>query len=185
MVLKPKFNTVDVIINDLQKDLESFSLHLFTASWQSRQYYSIAKNPPKGWVVMVYDFAENYSCRYQDEIQSVHWGHSAATLHPIVCNYTCPRCNEATMTHSLIMISDDINHDYHAVHQFTNIAIRHIKSQVHVERVVRFSDGAPNQYKSRGPFLDVSYAAQDYGIPFQHEWFGSRHGKVPVMGKVA
>ena len=128
MVLKPKFNTVDVIINDLQKDLESFSLHLFTASWQSRQYYSIAKIPPKGWVVMVYDFAENYSCRYQDEIQSAT-GASAATLHPIVCNYTCPRCNEATMTHSLIMISDDINHDYHAVHQFTNIAIRHIKSQ--------------------------------------------------------
>ena len=25
---------------------------------------------------MVYDFAENYSCRYQDEIQSVHWGHA-------------------------------------------------------------------------------------------------------------
>ena len=80
------------------------------------------------------------------------------------------------------MISDDINHDYHAIHQFTNIVIRHIKSQM-MERVVQFSDGARNQNKSKGPFLDVFYAAQDYGISFQHEWFGSRHGKGPSGGE--
>ena len=39
---------------------------------------------------MILDFAENYACRYQDEIQSVHWGRSSATIHPIDSNASSP-----------------------------------------------------------------------------------------------
>lgn len=130
---------------------------------------------------MVYDFAENYACRYQDEIQSVHWGHESATLHPIVATYRCPSdgCTK-TVTHSLVMISQDNTHDHHAVNRFTEVAVDHLKTTLpDMTRIIRFSDGAPSQYKSRGPFMDVSYASSDYGVEFQHEFFGSRHGKGP------
>lgn len=30
----------------------------------------------------------------QDEIQSAHWWHTMVTIHPIVCYYACPSCDE-------------------------------------------------------------------------------------------
>ena len=182
MILKAKNTNLVTIIEDLEKDAEPYAQHLFSASWQASQYAAISKQVPEGCIVMVYDFAENYACRYQDEIQSVHWGHEAATLHPIVSNYQCPRCKEV-MTHSLVMVTDDNSHDFHAVNQFTVIALEHLKKEVSFDKVIRFSDGAPNQYKSKGPFLDVSHAKSDYNVEFQHEFFGSRHGKGPSDGE--
>ena len=61
--------------------------------------------------------------------------------------------------------------------------INHLEKKTDFNRTVRFSDGCGSQYKSRGPFMDVSYGKQDYGVQFQHEFFGSRHGKGPSDGE--
>ena len=107
----------------------SLSLHLFTALWQGDNFRTISTNPPEGCIIMILDFAENCACRYQDEVQSVHWGHSSATIHPIVAYYRCPTCSEPT-TDSLIMITADNTHDHHAVHKFTQIAMDHLQQKV-------------------------------------------------------
>ena len=49
-------------------------------------------------------------------------------------------------------------------------------------KITEFTDGAGKQYKSRGPFADISYAVRDFGVPFERCFFGSRHGKGPSDG---
>ncbi|KAJ8048419.1 hypothetical protein HOLleu_00730 [Holothuria leucospilota] len=79
--------------------------------------------------------------------------------------------------HSFSIISDDLTHDHHAVHEFTSAAIKHVRKEMTspLTKVVLFTDGCSSQYKSKGPFADISYAMEDHGVPIQHEYFGSRH----------
>ncbi|KAK7478839.1 hypothetical protein BaRGS_00029938 [Batillaria attramentaria] len=47
---------------------------------------SVLHNCPS-MAVAVFDFSENYLCRYQDEVHAVRWGYSQVTVHPVVTYY--------------------------------------------------------------------------------------------------
>ena len=80
-------------------------------------------------------------------------------------------------------ISNDLNHDHHAVHKYVSTAMTHLQGarQLEPKHVIRWSDGCGAQYKSKGPFADLaaSGSEEDYGIPFHQNYFGSQHGKGP------
>ena len=79
-------------------------------------------------------------------------------------------------------ISDDHTHDYHAVDTFLQKARGHLQSKgVNIQKEVQFSDGCAGQYKSKGPFADISFG----GPNVAWHYFGSLHGKGHVMKKAA
>ncbi len=84
------------------------------------------------------------------------------------------------MSESLIFVTSDRTHDYHAVHSFTATAAEPVQRKLGgaVTKILRFSDGASSQYKSKGPFVDVVHGKLQYGIDVEHHFFGSRHGKL-------
>ena len=134
---------------------------------------------------MVLDFAENYSCTYQNEVQSAHWFYEQVTLHPVTTYYKCAYCQEAT-NESLVFISPDHRHDHHAVQHYTRLAIDHLRQRgMLCTRIVQWSDGCTSQYKSRGPFADIAASQHDMGVPVGRNYFGSRHGKGPCDGEAA
>jgi hypothetical protein len=57
--------------------------YICRADWQYRQFESWRKlSPfPQGKVLMVLDFAENFTCQFQDEIQAAHWHHEQVIMH--------------------------------------------------------------------------------------------------------
>ena len=91
------------------------------------------------------------------------------------------------MTESLVFISSDLKHDYHAVHYFTTKALSHLRDVrgLVIDNVLQWTDGCAAQYKSKGPFSDVSHAIVDFGVTIQRSFFGSRHGKGPSDGEAA
>ena len=137
---------------------------------------------------MVMGFAENYTCKVQDEVQAAHWTQEQVTLHPIIGYYDCKsaECQKPVM-HSYIFISNDLTHDHHAVHVFSSKTVEMLKGEMSqpIEKVIRYSDGCTAQYKSKGPFTDISYSIKDNSVPIQHEFFGSRHRKGPSDGESA
>ena len=186
-VLKKKEGTIQDLITELKEEAGPFALHLFNAKWQNDQFKKIRTNPPKDTVIQVLDFAENFTCDFQNEVQSAHWTHETCTVHPIVNYYTCEEedCSEV-VTESVVVISDDLKHDHNAVHKFIAVndsVIR--KRNPNVEKYIQWSDGCASQYKSKGPFIDISCSVDDYGIPIERNFFGSRHGKGPSDGESA
>lgn len=186
-ILVTKTGTIDILLKELAKQAINITLHLHRALWQNRQFHDLQVNIVSHWVVMVLDFAENYTCNLQDEVQSCHWFHEQATVHPIVCYYRCPHCPDGKVTESIVFISSDKKHDHHAVHHFLTQANNHLQEtrRLKIDKQIQFSDGCASQYKSKGPFSDISHSFDDFGFQIERCYFGSSHGKGPSDGESA
>ena len=95
------------------------SSHSFFAAWNFHQYFVCKNNLEKGHVLIVHDYAQNYLCIHQHEIQAMHWSHAQVTMHPSCISYRCPinGCNQIVL-HEIVHISSDLLHDVHLVKRF-------------------------------------------------------------------
>ena len=183
-VLKTKQGSMGEVLKELINDVErpvqgvSFIKHIFTARWQHRQYSSLKEHLPENWAMMVMDFGQNRKVFYQDEIKAAYYGQMQITMHPIVLYY---RQNGTLVRDSLIFLSDDICHDYHAVQHYLNIASEHLtRNMQQVDREVIWSDGCQSQYKGKGSFADLSLSSGAR----ERNYFGSEHGKGEGDGEI-
>ena len=96
------------------------------------------------------DFSENASLLMQNEIQSIHWNHSQATLctaHAWI-NQDCKG--------SIVIISDDLNHTKHAIYTFMLFLYNHLTTKCPItETINTFGDGAAFQFKQRYLFSNL------------------------------
>ncbi|XP_070549459.1 RE1-silencing transcription factor A-like [Ptychodera flava] len=177
-----KTGTTEDLVNELIEELTPFPQHLFNAYWQYAQFTNATKKHPSDTVVLCMDFAENYTCQLQNEVQAAHWTHTQVTIHPVIAYY---KENGKEVREAIVFVSDDLNHDSHAVHVFTGIVNTHMKDRrnLDMQKMIIFSDGCAAQYKSRTPFADVSFAKEDMNCTLERNFFGSRHGKGPCDGE--
>ena len=180
-----KENTCAHLIEEITMEAGPLAKHVFIANWQSDMFSLIKRKLPLGWSLLVMDFAENYSCLSQDEIQAAHWAIQQVTVHPVVCFYHCQHDDGTShiAQEALVFLSDDLRHDSHLVHHFEMMTLHHLKDRgVQLIHVVEFTDGCSAQYKSRSPFANISYSKHIHGVSIERNYFGSRHGKGPSDG---
>lgn len=169
---------LDDLIKNPSQDLTEFSKHIFTYRFQHMQYKllmnSLTSAMPNKTAIAVCDFAENHLCKYQDEVQSAHWGYkyNQVTVHPTVLYYPCATCDNL-VTEYIVFLSDDLVHDAPFVNLVLTTTEQHL-NDLGIEKIVVWSDGCAAQYKSKLPFF---YAAKSQNI--ERAFFGSRHGKGP------
>ena len=174
------------LVQELKQEISPFARHLFVAQWQIKQYDMLKESVPPNSCLAVMDFGENYTCTFQDEAQSAHWAYTQVTLHPIVCFFPCAHegCTEMSR-HSVIIVSNDLKHDFHAVHCYVQKVLEFLKQEeIPIKKFIIFSDGAPTQYKNKSSFCDCSFAYQDFKCHIERHYFGSRHGKGPCDAEV-
>ena len=124
-----------------------------------------------GDVIFVQDFAQNYLCKHQKEVQGLHWRHKQVTVMPTVAHYKCVKCHQLT-THEIVHVSEDVKHDAHLVKVFTARSISVLKeNNVDIHKIIEFTDQAPSQYKNKTAFNHLC----NYKIPIQKNYFGVRH----------
>ena len=84
-----KQGTFASLLAELRSELSFLAGHLFRAERQNNQFQAMKNRLPfrSATVGMVLDFAENFACSIQDEVQSAHWYHNQVTVHPVVCYY--------------------------------------------------------------------------------------------------
>lgn len=72
------------LLQELLQEVGFLSEHLFRANWQHQQFEHLRKlSPfPSHLLTMVMNFAENFTCLYQHEVQAAHWHHEQVTIHP-------------------------------------------------------------------------------------------------------
>ncbi|XP_038055143.1 uncharacterized protein LOC119727354 [Patiria miniata] len=183
-VLKTKQGSMGDVLEELINDAErpvqgvSFVKHIVTARWQHRQYSNLKEHLPENWAMMVMDFGQNRKVFYQDEIKAAYYGQMQITMHPVVMYY---RQNGTLVRDSMIFLSDDIRHDYHAVEHYLNMASQHLASNMQqVDKEVLWSDGCQSQYKGKGTFADLSLSSDAR----ERNYFGSEHGKGEGDGEI-
>jgi len=85
--LETKVQSVDDFLGNFLGSIPKVLQHDFIAKQQSLFLQEIKGKITPGEVVVVGDFAENYSFVVQDAAQSFHWNNLQATIHPFVCYY--------------------------------------------------------------------------------------------------
>ena len=149
------------------------SEHTFMASWSYVQYKQARKNILVGDEIMVHDFAQNYLCKHQKEVQALHWRHKQVTEMPTVVHYRCEKCHQLT-SHEIIHVSEELKHDAHLAKAFTSRTLSVLRqNKVQICKIIEFTDQAPSQYKNKTAFNHLS----SYNIPIQKNYFEARHGK--------
>lgn len=82
-VKKTVQKTEEAVVSEFHDRLFRFRWHVFNIRWQFRAYRQVRESLGTNECLLHVDFSENYSCKYSEEIQSVHFGgsHQQATLH--------------------------------------------------------------------------------------------------------
>ena len=165
------------------RSISSMSVHLFHFRWQALQFDEAKKQLQIGDILLIMDFATNYSHHRQDEIHGAFWCRRQTTLHPIIIYYPCQEKGCQHLVRDEVMIfSDDLKHDSFAVNKFVERVVSHLKEKgVPVNRIVMWSDNCGPQYKSCKVF-DAMSKVQD--IPIQRHYFCARHGKAEADGAI-
>lgn len=170
--------TVNDIVEMTVNEVNSLCNHLFRARWQQSQFSDAKDVMPPRSAVMVIDFAQNYACSFQDEVQSAHWSQNQVTIHSMVA-YTNISNAESSATHivNMVAISPDLKHDTTAVAIYCDLACTHLKDEYGVTKVIQYSDCCASQYRGKGSFADISLSPD-----VERHYFESYHGKSAADG---
>ena len=70
-----------------QKEVQEFCDHVERVRTQYKELRQLKENLPEHEIILQMDFAENFSCRSLDEVQTAYWNQTSVTLHPVVAYY--------------------------------------------------------------------------------------------------
>lgn len=169
--------TIDEFVPSLIEKLTKLLFHDFIATKQSLHFKNVKKNLEVGDFVVTLDFSENFAFVVQEAVQGFHWNNNQATVHPIVIYYKNRETNEIEHV-SYVGISDCLNHDTIAVYTSQKKLIDFLKRNfLIVNRIIYFSDGAPQQYKNKKNFVNLTHHLTDFGVEAEWNFFATAHGK--------
>jgi hypothetical protein len=96
-------------IKRMQKELADFRQHIIRVKAQYEQSRLLREVLPGGHAICHMDFAENYSCSFADEIQTVYFDKSTVTLHPVVVYFRDNETGEVKHK-SNVIVSNETAH---------------------------------------------------------------------------
>lgn len=155
--------------------------HSYIAKHQGAFFQHKRDNLKKGEVLVLGDFAENYSFVIQDAIYGLHWNNRQATIHPFVC-YHLDQEGKLQVS-NFVIISDCMDHDNKTFFAFQQKLVQFLKEKVDgLCHIIYLTDGAPSQYKNRFGVINIRSHKKDFGVTAEHHFFCTAHGKSPCDG---
>lgn len=76
-----------MLLHQLEQEMQAYGMHIATAMWQYQQLRQLRDQLSQGNILTLMDFAQNYRCEFQNEVQSAHWSYQQATVFPSVTYY--------------------------------------------------------------------------------------------------
>ena len=168
-------------IEHVQNQMIDFESHVDRMKKQYEQIRHLKQNLPTHHMILQLDFAENYSCRSLEEVQSAYFNQTSVTLHPIVVYY---KDDTAELTHkSYIIVSDEMSHKASTVMTFIDDIISELKKLDPLLNTIHYwSDSPSSQYRNKYIFNLIANHHEMYDIHAVWNNFESGHGKGPYDG---
>ena len=95
---------VDDYSHEFAEAMEDFKTHLFIHKQQSTHLYKMRKNPPVGTMIIWMDYAENYACVSQDEVQQAYFRKCQVSMLTV---YVFMTVNGVVKEQSYVVLTDD------------------------------------------------------------------------------
>ncbi|KAK6175722.1 hypothetical protein SNE40_014117 [Patella caerulea] len=165
--------------DELALQLPKFFWHSYIKDKQVASYKhtkSISNGETSEECLLQMDFAENFTCIWQDEIQSAHWKQRQVTVYTVMITYR----NEKL---SYVITSDNLSHDKNAVAAFTSIMLDIITETLPtVKKICIWTDGPSSQYKNKYIFTLLAKLQEHHAVQLNWNFFATSHGKGPNDG---
>ena len=123
---------------------------------------------------MQVDFAENYTCLWQDEVQSAHWNKRQVTIFSSVLW-------SASGAKSNAIISDDLSHTKHSIVCFLDHLLSLLSDDT-AEHVTILSDGPSCQFKNKFIAHSLKFLQDRHKVVIHWIFSASHHGKGAIDG---
>ena len=168
-------------ITALSHQLDSITCHSYIAKSQASYLFELKQNLEEDAIIVLGDFAENYTFVIQDEIPGYQWSKQQCILHPLVIYY---KETSELKSMSLSIISDDLDHDAALVYKIYAGGLCYIKQHTgdRLEKVHYFSDGCAGQYKNCKNFINLCHYKDDFNLECVWNFFATSHGKSACDG---
>lgn len=175
MTLKEKEKgTINQLVEDFQEEMDKTLRHLYNIKHQYEAVRSLKQKLGSRDVLIHVDFSENLTCKYESEIQSVHFGASQRqiSLHTGVMYLK----DKST---SFCSISDNLKHGPAAIWGHLRPVLQHIRSEYPtVTNLYVISDGPTTQYRNKDNFYLLTKVPFDLGFTFvDWSFMEAGHGK--------
>ena len=176
-----KEGNISDVIASLQRKLPTFLEHVFIKRQQSKYFEDRLANLDKEEAVVQVDFAENYTCKYQDEIQTAHWNQEQVTIFTVAV-WTKGTAGGDNVCESHAIVSDETTHDKKSVAVFMSQVIEKFIKERHpeIKQVYVFSDGPSSQFKNK--YIANFIHTLNKIVQIQWNYFATSHGKGVVDG---
>ena len=148
---------------------------------QYDSFTALKQNLGPSSATMQIDFAENYVCKFRDEITAAYYSKIQVTLHPAVFHF---KSDDGKLIHkSLVVVSDEMSHKADTVFAFLESIIQWVKEKMpHIQIIHVLSDSPSSQYRNATIFSLVGHFQELFGVRGTWNYFESGHGKGPCDG---
>ena len=148
------------LVNVTNKALDTMLAHTYRIHHQYKTIKSLKDNLPEDHYIMHFDYNENWSCKYNKEITSVHFGASQqqATLRDGLI-YTN---NGPT---SFCTVSDSPVHDANGVFAHLRPVITYVKKEhPNIKHIHYVTDSPSSQYRNKTMFYLIGVIQQQFRL---------------------
>jgi hypothetical protein len=167
------YGDFDHIVSLIKSKISHFRQHTFIKRQQSDcfKFYKVISNT----LVLQIDFSENYSMKFQDEVQAMHWINDQLTI------FTCVSWGSSIQ--SFAVVSDDLRHDKDQVLIYLERILNEVEAiGDQYSEIVIFSDGAVSQFKNKFIVAAMRFLSRKILKVIRWEYFATSHGKGAVDG---
>ena len=172
-----KDTSLEEFLDEYVEDMQELPIHVFRATWQHKQMKVCIEGLANDEACLCMDYAENYQCKFQQEVQSAFFEQNQVTIHPMMAYYKEDFENETLLVkHGIIGVTDDHQKGACGVKDFEDAAVKIIEREKGAapKQLHEFTDGCASQYKGKVAFFDIS---QRKNCEVTRNFFETSHGK--------
>lgn len=126
-----------------------------------------------GEALLQVDFAENYVCEAQDEVQNAHWNQRQLSLFTSALLYN-------GKTFSKVFVSNNLHHTKETIIPYVHKLLSSLPETVKIVKI--WSDGPSSQFKNKFIAAIIGLLESTFNTSFFWNYFATSHGKGCVDG---
>ena len=124
-------------------------------------------------MVLQIDYAENYTCRAQDEVQSAHWNQAQVALYTSVSWF-----RNKIIPH--VIVSNTRQHNKSTMVPFTDQILNNIPDEV--KQIKIWTDGPASQFKNQYVMASMPMLSAKHKVKLSWNLSATSHGEGPTDG---